>query len=77
MQSFYANGDTIRIDTKQKMMSDKASTIVVMKGLATTAGSNLHTLASKGIKQPTTFAITIVANSDADTARQIYQGYVP
>ena len=49
------------------MISAKASTIVVIKGLATTAGSSLHFLASIGSKHPTSFAITIVINKTKET----------
>ena len=71
--SYTLNGVTTAKEIKQKIISDKASTIVVMNGLATTAGSSLHTFASMGIMQPTNLAITIVANSANETARHIYQ----
>ena len=69
----YARAGNIAIDIRQKIIRDSASTIVVMKGLATTAGSNRHTLANIGIIQPTIFAMTTVANRDIDTARHMYQ----
>ena len=53
----------------QKIISDSASTMVVMTGLATTAGSRCNVFANRGIKQPTALAITTVANSDSDTTR--------
>ena len=42
------------------MNSDTASTIVVINGLAITAGSNPSLFARIGSEQPTSFAITTV-----------------
>ena len=44
----------------QYTSSDTTSTIVVMNGLATTAGSKCNFLASKGSAEPTIFAMMIV-----------------
>ena len=47
--------------------SDRASTIVVINGLAITAGSSLHFLASNGSVQPINLAITIAINNTKET----------
>ena len=48
-------------------MSDSASTIVVMNGEATTAGSSYIVFARIGKLPPIIFAMTIVANIDTAT----------
>ncbi len=53
------------------MIRDTASTIVVINGEATTAGSNLHFLASKGKVQPTILDITTVMKSESDTTAHL------
>ena len=50
---------------------DSASTVVVIKGLAMTAGSKPILLARMGIEHPTSFARTIVARSVRDTTSAI------
>lgn len=55
------------------MSNDKTSTMVVINGLATTAGSSLHFLAINGNIQPTNFAITIVINKTAEIIKAIFK----
>ena len=55
----------------QKIMSEITSTIVVINGFATTAGSKWHFFARSGRNAPTIFATTIVANSASDTTNEI------
>ena len=54
-------------DNPHKTSKDTASMIVVINGLAITAGSSLHFFASKGNIEPTIFEIVITIN----IARQI------
>ena len=51
----------------QNIISEIASIVVVINGLATTAGSSLIFFASSGKQQPISFAIKIVANSASET----------
>ena len=53
-----------RMDTEsmQKIISESASTIVVMNGDATTAGSSLTAFARMGSEQPMSFAMMTVIN---------------
>ena len=60
-----------KIAKPQYKISDNASTMVVMNGLATTAGSSLTFLASIGNIQPTSFAITTVHINASDTTKQV------
>lgn len=53
------------------MSNDNISTIVVMNGFATTVGSRWIFFASNGKKQPISFAIQIVKNSDNETTIEI------
>ena len=55
---------------KRKYTSrDTASTMVVMKGLAITAGSSLTAFAAMGSRQPTTLAAITVTQRDRHTTR--------
>ena len=54
-------------DNAQKTISDNASTIVVIKGDATTAGSSFIFLAIIGSVHPINFAIITVTNIDIAT----------
>lgn len=54
------------MDTEQYIIKANASTIVVIKGLATTAGSSLTTFASSGSTQPITFAKTMLSKQTRD-----------
>ena len=54
-------------ESVQSIIKETASIIVVINGLAITAGSRWHFFARSGKSEPTSFAITIVAN----IARQI------
>ena len=60
---FY-NEPSIAMANAQQIVKDNTSTIVVMKGDATTAGSKRHFSASNGKIEPINFAITIVANME-------------
>ena len=51
----------------QNTRRDKISRMVVINGLAITAGSRWHFLAIKGKDAPTIFAIIMVINIDRDT----------
>ena len=59
------------IENKQKIRSEITSTMVVMNGLATTAGSSLIFFARSGKIAPTSFAMHMVANSDNETTNEI------
>lgn len=52
-------------------MSDKISMIVVMNGLATTAGSSLSFFARSGKQQPMSFEIVIVIKSESEMTSDI------
>ena len=58
-------------DKLQKTMSDTASTIVVMNGLATTAGSRCRSFANNGRQDPMILATQIVKNSAKETVKEI------
>ena len=47
------------MDSRQNIINDNASTIVVINGLATTAGSSLNFLASSGRVHPTSYLIGV------------------
>ena len=64
---FYNNAT----ENAQKIRSDSTSTIVVMNGFATTAGSRWHFFARSGRNAPTIFATTIVANNASETTSEI------
>ena len=53
------------------MISESASTIVVITGLATTAGSSLIALTKMGSKQPTIFASTILIRHTAEITKEM------
>ena len=51
------------MEIKQNRIREVASTIVVINGLATTAGSKWHFFAKSGKEHPTVFAKTTVINN--------------
>ena len=61
----------IAIDNIQYIIKDKASTIVVINGLATTAGSRWNFLAIRGKIQPTNLAIITVQNSAIEITKHL------
>ena len=54
-------------ESMQKIISESASTIVVINGDATTAGSRLTAFARIGSEQPMSFAMMTVINKLEDT----------
>ena len=67
---FYYNGN-IAVVNPHSINNDNVSSIVVINGLAITAGSNLHCFAISGKVQPTILAtktvINIARHTTADT----------
>lgn len=67
----FFNNYKIASDNMQNTISEIASTIVVINGLATTAGSSLHFFARSGRQQPTIFAMQIVQKSAIETTKEM------
>ena len=67
--------ESIATASKQYNIKDKASTIVVINGDATTAGSNLTFFAKRGSEQPTNLAITTVKAKARETIKLLNAVY--
>ena len=59
------------IENAQKIKSESTSTMVVMNGFATTAGSRWHFFASSGRHAPTILAAQIVIKSEIEITAEI------
>ena len=71
MSYYYANNAVAMF---KKTSSDNASTIVVMNGLAITAGSKPKRDASMGRKQPTSLAMSTTTKSVRQTTSDVAIG---
>ena len=65
----------INMDKPQKRITETASTMVVIKGLATTAGSRWASFAKIGSTAPTSFATITVQKSANATTKDTSQVY--